>query len=162
MAFRLFILDFFAFISSLGQFILIKTGHAPLSFLPYLLMPVATFVSIFYYRRRYSGKGNHNPIGIAIRTLGILLGANLMISGFFFWNKFAMALLPFMLVLLAVWLIVTGFLVRNKTIIISGVLVNAMAYASFFISFEYHSLVMALVSLIGIVFPGIMLKLSTE
>jgi Na+/melibiose symporter-like transporter len=85
-----------------------------------------------------------------------------MIAGFFFWKKFNIALLPFMLIMFSLWPLLTGVIIRNRLFIALGVIVNIIAYCSFFIGWEYHPLVLSVVSLIGIVLPGIVLNYSRK
>jgi hypothetical protein len=85
-----------------------------------------------------------------------------MISGFFFWGKFGIALIPFMLILFSIWSVLTGVLIRNRIFLISGIAINIIAYLSFYIGREYHPLILSVVSFIGIVIPGIILNYSSK
>jgi hypothetical protein len=87
---------------------------------------------------------------------------NLMVAGFFFWGKFGIALIPFMLIIFSLWPLLIGVLIRNKLFIFTGTVINIMAYCTFFIGREYHPLVLAIVSLIGIVLPGIIFNYSSK
>jgi polysaccharide pyruvyl transferase WcaK-like protein len=90
------------------------------------------------------------------------MGINLMIAGFFFWGKFGIALIPFMLILFSIWSALTGVLIKNRIFLISGIVINILAYCSFFIGKDYHPLILSIVSLIGIVVPGIILNYSSK
>ncbi len=87
---------------------------------------------------------------------------NLLVMGFFFWNIFGISLFPVMFVLLAIWLIITGAIIRYKSFIISGLLINIIAYIAFFIDREFHPLMLTLVSLLALVIPGFILKYSAK
>jgi hypothetical protein len=152
----------FAFLSSFAQFILIKTGNGRFSYLPYYIFPLAGVYAYFYYRKKYKSARNWNIIGTTLSVLGILMGINMMISGFFFWNKFGIALVPFMIILLSIWLMLSGVLIKNRVLIVSAVITNITGFATFYFSHDYHPLVMALVSLCAIVIPGLNLYFSKK
>jgi len=149
-------------IASLGQFLLIKLGYYQINYYPYFIMPIAGAVTYFYYKKKRNAAKSKNIIGTLLSLLGAMLGFNLMIAGFFFWEKFGIALIPFMLILFSIWPALTGVLIKNKIFLISGLLINIIAYWSFFIGREYHPLVLSVVSLIGIVIPGMILNFSSK
>jgi len=150
------------FISSLGQFILLRLEYYQVSYYPYFIMPIAGVITYFYYKKKRSAVKSRNIIGSLLSLFGIILGLNLMIAGFFFWKKFNIALLPFMLIMFSLWPLLTGVIIRNRLFIALGVIVNIIAYCSFFIGWEYHPLVLSVVSLIGIVLPGIVLNYTRK
>jgi hypothetical protein len=123
-------------------------------------MPVAGVITYFYYKKKRSTVKSKNIIGTLLALFGVILGLNLTIAGFFFWEKFDIALLPFMLILFSLWPFLTGVLIRNRLFTALGLIVNIIAYCSFFIGMEYHPLVLSIVSLIGIVLPGIVINYS--
>jgi hypothetical protein len=149
-----------SFIASLGQFVLIKLGYYQINYYPYFIMPIAAAVTYFYYSKKRSAVKSKNIIASLFSIISAIMGANLMIAGFFFWGKFGIALIPFMLILFSVWAALTGVLIKHRVFLISGIVINIIAYCSFFIEREYHPLVMSIVSLIGIVVPGIILNYS--
>jgi hypothetical protein len=151
-----------AAVASFGQFVLLRAGAYHISYYPYFIMPVAGIITYFYYKRKREAVRSKNMIGTVLSVLGAILGLNLMVAGFFFWKQFGIALIPFMLVLFSVWPLLTGVLIRNKVFIISGLLINITAFATFFISREYHPLVLSLVSLLGLVVPGLVVKFSAR
>jgi hypothetical protein len=149
-----------SFIASLGQFVLLKLGYYQINYYPYFIMPVAAAVTYFYYYKKRRAVNSKNIIATLFSIISAIMGANLMIAGFFFWGKFGIALIPFMLILFSVWTALTGVLIKNRAFLISGIVINIIAYCSFFIEREYHPLVLSIVSLIGIVVPGIILNYS--
>lgn len=148
------------FITSLGQFVLLRLEYYKISYYPYFIMPIAGVVTYFYYKKKSSAVKSKNIIGTLLSLLGIILGFNLTVAGFFFWEKFDFALVPFMLIMFSLWPMLTGVLIRNRFFTASGMIINIIAYCSFFIGREYHPLVLSVVSLIGIVVPGIILNFS--
>jgi len=151
-----------SFVASLGQFVLLKLEYYQINYYPYFIMPVAAAVTYFYYRKKRSEFKSKNIIGTLFTIISAILGINLMIAGFFFWGKFGIALIPFMLILFSIWSALTGVLVKSRIFLISGILINIIAYVSFYIGREYHPLVLSIVSLIGIVVPGIILNYSNK
>lgn len=151
-----------SFIASLGQFILLKFELYQINYYPYFIMPIAGVITYFYYKNKNSVAKAKNIIGSMLKILGIIVGFNAMIAGFFFWAKFGIALIPFMLILFSIWLALTGVLVKNNIFLASGIVINVIAYLSFFVGREYHPLILSIVSLIGIVIPGILLNYSSK
>jgi hypothetical protein len=150
------------FIASFAQFLLLQTRYYHINYYPYYIFPLASVFAFFYYKKKYKLGKSSNIISSALSVLGILMGINMMISGFFFWNKFGIALVPFMLILMAIWLMLSGVLIKNRMLMISAVVANIVGFATFYISREYHPLVMALVSLFTIVFPGLNLYFAKK
>ena len=151
-----------SFIASLGQFILLKLEYYQINYYPYFIMPIAAAVTFFYYKKKRTGVKSKNIIGTLFSIISAIMGINLMIAGFFFWGKFGIALIPFMLILFSIWSALTGVLIKNKVFLISGIVINIIAYMSFFIGRDYHPLILSIVSLIGIVVPGIILNYSSK
>ena len=151
-----------SFISSFGQFVLLKLEYYQINYYPYFIMPIAGVVTYFYYKKKRKVAKSKNIIGTLLNVLGAILGFNLMIAGFFFWAKFGIALIPFMLILFSIWLVLTGVLIKNRVFLISGIVINIIAFLSFYIGIEYHPLILSIVSLIGIVIPGIILNFSSK
>jgi len=151
-----------SFIASLGQFVLLKLEYYKIDYYPYFIMPVAGVVTYFYYKKKRSTVKSNNIIGTLFSIISAIMGVNFMVSGFFFWGKFGIALIPFMLILFSIWSALTGVLIKNRIFLISGIVINIIAYMSFYIGREYHPLVLSIVSLIGIVLPGILLNYSRK
>lgn len=151
-----------SFIASLGQFVLLRLEYYHINYYPYFIMPIAAAVTYFYYKKKSSTVKSKNIIGTLFSIISAIMGINLMISGFFFWGKFGIALVPFMLILFSIWSALTGVIIRNRVFLFSGIVINIIAYLSFFIGREYHPLILSIVSLIGIVVPGIILNYSSK
>lgn len=151
-----------SFFSSFGQFVLLKLEYYQINYYPYFIMPIAGVVTYFYYKKKRKVAKSKNIIGTLLSVLGAILGFNLMIAGFFFWAKFGIALIPFMLILFSIWSVLTGVLIKNRVFLIPGIVINIIAFLSFYISIEYHPLILSIVSLIGIVIPGIILNFSSK
>jgi hypothetical protein len=151
-----------SFIASLGQFVLLRLEYYHINYYPYFIMPVAAAVTYFYYKKKSSTVKSKNIIGTLFSIISAIMGINLMISGFFFWGKFGIALVPFMLILFSIWSALTGVIIKNRVFLFSGIVINITAYLSFFIGREYHPLILSIVSLIGIVVPGIILNYSSK
>jgi hypothetical protein len=150
------------FIASFSQFVLLKLKYYQINYYPYFIMPVAAAITFFYYKKKRNSTKSINIIGTLFTIISAIMGINLMIAGFFFWGKFGIALIPFMLIILAIWSALTGVIIKNRVFLISGIVINIIAYLSFYVVREYHPLILSLVSLIGFVIPGIMLNYSSK
>ncbi|MBN1791349.1 MAG: hypothetical protein JW830_12685 [Bacteroidales bacterium] len=160
--FSFILLGICSFAASLGQFVLLKLEFYQINYFPYFIMPVAGAITFFYYQKKGRMVRSKNMISSLLGVLGAILGINLMVAGFFFWNKFDIALVPFILIILAIWLVITGVSIKNKVFFISGIAVNIMAFCTFYIAGENHPLILAIASLIGLVVPGLMLNFSQK
>jgi hypothetical protein len=150
------------FAASFGQFSLLKLGYNQINYYPYFIMPLAGVVTYFYYKKKRGVVRPKNQISSVLSILGAAIGLNVMVAGFLFWDKFGIGLIPFILILFSIWSILTGVLIKNKISIVSGVLINVIAFFAFFIEREYHPLVLSVVSLLGFVFPGILFNYSQK
>lgn len=161
--FAFIVIGFFVCVASLGQFILLKAEYYQVNYYPYFVMPLAGIITYAYYHKRGRvGHGQKNMISTMLSTLGIVIGLNAMAIGFLFWEKFFVVLFPIMFILLGLWAIVTGVAVRFKTIFYSGIVVNIIAYAAFFISSLYHPLLLSISALLAFVVPGIVMRRSQK
>jgi hypothetical protein len=160
--FSLIFLGLCSAVASLGQFVLLKLQYYEINYYPYFIMPIAAAITFFYYKKKRSTVKSKNIIATLFSIISAIMGINFMIAGFFFWGKFGIALVPFMLILFSIWSALTGVLIKNRIFLISGIVINIIAYCSFFIDREYHPLVLSVVSLIGIVLPGIILNYSSK
>jgi len=97
-------------------------------------------------------------IGNIIGNLGWVVGMNLMIMGFFFWSKLGEAIAPIYLILLALFIIVTGLSIKFKPLTIGGVLVNLIGLGTFILNTDYHGFSMMLGAVVGLIIPGILLN----
>jgi len=147
-----------SFVASLAQFLLLKMGYYSINYFPYFILPIAGVITYFYYKKKRREARSKNILGALFSLLGIILGLNFIVAGFLFWNKFGNALIPFMLVLFSLWPLLTGVAIRNKLFLVIGIVINAIAYGSFYVDHLYHPLVLAIVSLLGIVVPGIIIN----
>jgi hypothetical protein len=124
-----------------------------------ILFPLGGIYTYLYARKKY--KKNNIPrtiIGNIIGTMGWVVSINLATLGFLFKNKFGEALAPVFLILWALFFILTGISIKFKPIIIGGILLNLMGYAAFYISGQYHGLILAAGAVIGMIIPGILLN----
>ncbi len=147
------------FVVTLSQYILIQAGLAYRTGLPPLLYPpLGTLIFIYAWRRH---KKNDAPKTVAGRILGAMgwtLGGNLMILGFFFWNRIGATPIPVFLILIAMFIIVTGFFIKFAPLVIGGILCNLLGFATFYLDWQYHPLVMSTASVISLIIPGILLN----
>jgi hypothetical protein len=150
-------------LASLAQFVLIKMGYGSICYYPYFLMPIAAVITYFYYHNKLKNvPKTHNPISMVLRFLGLIIGINTMVIGFAFANKFGLSLFPVMLILVALWSMISGLAIKFKAIFITGFLINIIGFAVFFIPLLYHPLILSAVSLIGLVLPGIILNYTNR
>jgi hypothetical protein len=149
------------FIVMVSQYILVLLGWYKLFDIAWtcILFPLGGIYTFIYAWKKY--KKNNIPrtiIGNIIGTMGWVVGINLMILGFLFRNRFGEALAPVFLILWALFFILTGISIKFKPILFGGILLNLLGFAAFYISGQYHGLILAAGGVIGMIIPGILLN----
>ena len=147
------------FVVTISQFVLIRLGHANMTGLPcFLYLIGGTILLIHYWKLEKKNKWPKTIIGNILAALGTVLGMNFMILGFFFWDKLGDSFAPIFIIFLAFWTIISGVAIKFKPLIISGIVLNLIAFATFNIHWHYHPLCMTLAAVIGLIIPGILLE----
>ncbi len=147
------------FVASLSQFILVQLELYSIHWYPNFLYPLGAIYTFIYAYNNYKRKHlPSNIIGTILGSLGWMLGLNLMILGFFFWNKLGEAIAPVFLIFLAFFICISGVAIKHKALIWGGILLNIIGLATFYFDREYHSLIMAVGSVVALIIPGILLN----
>ena len=143
-------------LASFGQFYLLQTGHTDISWYPYLLMPLGSVFTGVYYAKKKS-KRRKNIIEKNLAGLWNILALYMLILGFLFAGQLQENLLPVILILLSVGMVVSGFLIDQKILLVSGFLIGASAIYAFHLDLMYQPLLGGIVALVGILIPGLVL-----
>lgn len=146
-------------ITSICQFILLIYGYYSISWYPYLIMPIATIFSTIYYSKK-KNKSLKNQISKIISTLWIILSINIMALAFLFGQNLKENLIPVILILLATGVIVSGASLKSKLVLYSGIFIGLSAFLGFYLKWIYQPLLMGVVSIIGVLIPGIILMIQ--
>lgn len=146
-------------IASLSQFILLKNELFDISWYPYLLMPIGSIYTAFYFAKR-EGKSAKNQIGKIILYTWISISFNIIILGFFFAGALRANLIPIILILLSIGILISGASIKSKLLIISGLIINISGFLGFKMDWIYQPLLMGLVSIIAVLIPGIILMIK--
>lgn len=151
------------FVVTVVQYYMLRTGSDIGTGFPALLYPFGGIYTFLYYRRKSNKeKIPRTILGNVLQTLGILLGLNFMVLGFAFWSDLGSNLVPIFLIFLAFWTIITGISIRFNPLLISGIAVNIIGFAAFFIGWQYHFLLLAAAAVIAFIIPGILLNLKSK
>jgi len=145
-------------IASISQFLLLKNEYYDIHWYPYLLMPIGSIYSSYYFKKK--GKNVRNQISKIVTHTWIFLSLNMMILGFIFSTILKENLVPIILILLSVGTIISGISLKSKLVIISGILINFSAFICFNLKWLYHPLFLGVVSIVAILIPGIILMLQ--
>ena len=146
-------------ITSISQFVLLKNEYYDINWYPYLLMPIGSIYTGFYFSKR-KGKSKQNLISKIISALWIVLTFNLLILGAVFGSYIKQNLTPIILILLAIGVIVSGTAVKSKLLLYSGILINVSAFICFYLDWIYHPLLMSIVSILAFFIPGLLLMVK--
>lgn len=149
------------FAASLGEFILNQAGRPEIAYYPYFLMPAGGVFTFFYYFIK--GKRHQlslNVIGRMLSAFGISLGVNFLVLGFVFYDRLGEAMVPVFIIFLAFWSIISGFSIRFAPLVVSGIMLNLLGFAAFFVNATYQPLIMSAAALIGVLAPGVILHIT--
>ncbi len=97
-------------------------------------------------------------IGRILNPISWVFAANFMILGLLFGHRFGVALGPIFLILFALFIIMIGVSIKFKPITNGGIILNLMGFAAFYISPQYHGLLLAAGGVIAMIIPGILLN----
>jgi hypothetical protein len=148
-------------ITSISQFILLKNEYYDINWYPYLLMPIGSIYTGFYFSKR-KGKSKQNLIRKIVSSTWIVLTLNLLILGAIFGSYLKQNLIPIILILLAIGVIVSGISVKSRLLLYSGILINISAFVCFYIDWIYHPLLMSIVSILAFFIPGLLLMIKSQ
>lgn len=149
------------FIVVLSQYVLSLLGLHKLFDIMWtsILFPLGAIYTFLYVRKKV--KKNNIPKTFLSRILGAmgwLVGVNLMIMGFVFNDQLGKAIAPIFLILLALFIIMIGILIKFKPLTIGGILLNLIGLGTFLVNSDYHGISMMLGSVVGLIIPGILLN----
>ena len=138
------------------QFVLIQADNMGLSFVPWLLVPVAGVASYFLFHRQQAARPQ-NLVGTLIRNLWLTTSLNMMIIGFFLWSVLGSSQIPVILILLGISLSLSGAALRASVLFWAGLGANAAGIAGFWLPYEYQPLLLMSINLLAVALPGAIL-----
>ena len=138
-----------------SQAYLLHIGLGKQSWYPYLIMPLASIYTIYYYAKKEAYK--HNPLKLVSSRLWLFTGVNIMLVAFGFSSALQDHLTPIILLLLGIATAVAGSFIRSRMLLFSGIVLNLSTYAAFFVPWKQHPLLMGMVSLVAFLLPGLLL-----
>ena len=145
------------FIVTLTQFIFIRSGLNNYTGFPcFLYLIGGVYVWVHYAKIDKKNNAPKTIIGNIIGVLGGVFGVNFMILGFFFFERLGESLFPIFLIFMTFWIILIGVSIKFRPIVICGIIVNIIAFATFFVDWQYQTLFMSLAAVIGFIIPGIL------
>ncbi len=149
------------FIVTLTQFIFIRSGLANYAGFPCLLY-IFGGIYIYVHYRKIDIKNNapKTIIGDIISVLGMVIGANFIILGSLFSERLGSSLFPVFLIFITFMIILIGISIRFKPIVICGIIVNIIAFVTFYVDWQYQTLLMSLAAVVGFIIPGILFNKS--
>ncbi len=128
---------------------------------PVYLFPVgAIFTAFWAWNVRNKKNMPRTILATTLQYLGWVIGLNLMIMGFFFWDRLGDATAPVFIILLALMIIVSGLSIRFKPLTIGGILLNLIGLGSFFLDRDYHGFSLMLGAVVGMIIPGLLLNIA--
>ncbi len=127
--------------------------------LPVYLFPLGGIITGIWAWKEHKHKNiPKTMIGNVLQNFGWIIGMNLMIMGFLFWDKLGEAAGPVFLILFAQIIIVSGLSTKFRPLIIGGASINLIGLGSFLVDSDYHGISMMLGAVVGFIIPGILLN----
>jgi len=142
------------------QYYMISINMGNYSWYPYLIMPLLTVYTIFYYGKKERYKKNH--LHLVSSRLWLFTGINIMVTGFAFAPYLKNYLSFVILLLLGVATAVAGSFIKSRILLICGLTLNLAAYLTFFVPWKEHPLLMGIASLVAFLIPGIYLHYNSR
>jgi hypothetical protein len=128
-----------------------------------ILFPLGAIYTFIYVRRIVEKKNIPTTIiGRIIGTMGWVFGVNLLILGFIFGHQLDKAAAPIFLILLALFIIMTGISIKFKPLTIGGIMLNLIGFGTFLVNTDYYGLSMMIGSVVGLIIPGILLNRANK
>jgi hypothetical protein len=153
------------FIVFLSQYILVQLELYKVIDIAWtcILFPLGGIYTLIYIKRKVKKKNLPKTIiGSIIITMSWVFGVNLMILGFIFGHQLGKVIAPIFIILLALNIIMIGISIKFKPIIIGGILLNLIGFATFYINGQYHALIMATSAVFAMIIPGILLNIANK
>jgi hypothetical protein len=141
--------------AALGQFFLLKNGYFNINYYPYFIMPLGAIYTGFYFYKKK--RGEQNQIGKILGVSWSAIVLNVFILSFLFSGNLKENLIPILLVLLAVAIIISAGITKNRLILVAGLVMNLAGLFCFSVSWAYQPLLLGIVSAVTILLPGIIL-----
>ena len=145
---------------SYTQACMIATGMLKESWYPYLIIPMVSIFTFFYYAKKKHQ--TPNPLGKIYGRLWQSVGLNIMIVAFGFASYLQYNLVPVILLLLGLATLLSGSFIKSRILFISGLIVNVSAFISFVLPGEQQPILMGTVALLAFLIPGIILHLKSQ
>ncbi len=141
--------------AALFQYAMLKNDQAEISFYGYLLLPLGSLFSWYYYAKKRNGKQNQVSRNVSI-AWGII-SVNLLVLGFFFHAVLQDNLTPVLLLLMGIGTAISGSLIRSQVILIAGLLLNLSGFICFHLDWINHPLLLGISAILFILVPGLLL-----
>lgn len=145
-------------LASISQFILLKNEYYDINYYPYFIMPLGGIYTGYYFYKKRKNKSNQISKIIGIAWISVSL--NIMFLAFLFSPVLKENLTPILLVLLGIGVVISGGAIKSKLILFSGIFINISGFICFKLDWINHSLLMAIVSIIALLIPGLILMME--
>jgi hypothetical protein len=143
---------------ALGQFVLLQTEYADISYYPYFLAIPGAIYTAIHEARKHRNEGSPNYTSNIMSAIWITAGANMLIVGFLFSPVLQSSPVPHILIILALATVASGAALKFKPLIWGGIVCNLVGIAAIFIAYTYHPLFVILGIVAADLIPGYILR----
>jgi len=142
-------------VAAFGQFILLENGYYSINYYPYFLMPLGAIFTIYYfYKKERTGQ---NQIGKLVSFAWIAIVLNIFILSFLLAGSLKQNLIPVLLILVGIGTIISAGAIKNRLVLISGLVINFAGLICFGLEWIYQPLLLGVVSVVALFIPGLIL-----
>lgn len=128
---------------------------------PVYLFPLGGIITFIWGWRENKRKNKPKTIiGTILQNIGWIIGLNMMVMGFLFYDQLGASFGPVFIILLALMGIVSGLSIKFLPLTLGGALTNVIGMGSFLINPDYHGFCMMAAAVVGMIIPGIMLNIA--
>jgi hypothetical protein len=145
-------------ICALAQFVLLQLEYYEINFYPYFLAVPGAIYTFIHESKRHSKTSGSSFLDKFFTALWTVTGINLFIVGFGFSIIFNMSPVPYILILIAVAIIVSGAVINFKPLVIGGIICNLLVIFSLFVSSIYHPVLVVLALTAAYLVPGYIMR----
>jgi len=143
-----------------SQAFLLYQGYNKVSWYPYLIMPIISLYTFWYYARKKTN--NTNPLGLISSRLWLFVSLNIMVAAFAYNAVLKDHLTPFILILLGIATAVASSLIKSKLFLFCGLIINLSGFLAFHLAYVHHPTLMGSVAIITFLIPGIVLRIKEK
>lgn len=143
-----------------SQAFLLYKGFYKVSWYPYLIMPLVSIYTFWYFAQKKTN--DTNPLTLISSRLWLFVGINIMVIAFAYNDMLKDHLTPFIFILLGIATAVASSLIKSNLLLFCALIINGSGFIAFHLAYIHHPLLMGSVAIITFLIPGIILRFNEK